>query len=702
MFLHFWAIPAGLAALCVPFVVHWLTKPRPRRMPLSTIRFVREIVQQRQARNRLRDLLILLLRAAAIALFAAAIARPLTAGKAALSGDPARGQTLKVVILDVSQSMAALSRGIQALERARPIAARHVDYQAATQTNLILAGAAPEAVFDRPSTNFTALVEAVSRVRPLPQRLQVQAALNSAAEMLAGAEGETPKRELVVISDFQRTNWSAADFSVLPVDTAIELESIAATETPVNLSVNRVGWQGRVERGRPLRLEVDVGNYSPSPRPVTVEVSIGDHQLRLQGTATAGGRSTVVGEVELTTEGWNVGEARLTGLSDGLSEDDRRSFVVQVHRPPTYLLLTRQPAGAKAVSSYYLERAISPVVANDAHPHEKVVRVDPARAEREVLATADLLVLDHPGKLSEDTLQLVSGMLRRGRGVLYVAAEPIDATNLKLLSAAAGTSLQMPVEFSPPPAGQARKNLFLVDVRRRESPFNVFGEEATALFSPVRFSGGLATRRVEGALLDDVLATYNDQSACLVVTACGAGLLAVLNADLGASSLPSSPAFVPIIGELTALLLGRDRSQESLASGEPLAVYLPATAGPLAGLRIAEPTESAVDPAALGQLHEEAVGVIWQAAAAGPPGVYEVKRGRETVFALAAAVPPEESDLATLPPDVVTGRLAGGRDVQYRSALHDDRPRDDLWAWLLVACVGCVIAEVVGLKAFKT
>src|SRR5262245_30156096 len=146
-FLNLWAIPAGVAALTVPFIVHWLTKPRPTRVPLSTIRFVREVVQQRRARNRLRDLLILLLRAAAIALFAAVIARPLIGSRAPAATGDSQLQTVKVVLLDVSQSMAATSQGIQIFERSRPIAAKQVGYSANTQANLILAAASPQPIF---------------------------------------------------------------------------------------------------------------------------------------------------------------------------------------------------------------------------------------------------------------------------------------------------------------------------------------------------------------------------------------------------------------------------------------------------------------------------------------------------------------------------------------------------------------------------
>ena len=701
-FLHFWAIPAGAAALAVPFVVHWLTKPRPTRLPLSTVRFVREVVQQRRARHRLRDLLILLLRVAAIALFAAVIARPLIGSRAVAHSSTSQAQTVRVVLLDVSQSMAATSHGIQTFERTRPIAAKLLGYVPNLQANLILAGASPQPVFDRPSTNFSTLMDAVANAQPLPQRLQVQTAINSAAEMLVQVEGQQVRRELVLVSDFQRSNWAAADFSILPTETVIQLVSVAPEETPMNLAILRVGSQGRVEQGRAFRLEIDVGNYSPTARPVTVEVKIGQSLFLATGQCAAGGRTTLVSEAILTTEGWHVGEAKLVGLDDGLSEDNSRPVVLRVHPQPTYLLLTRQSAGARPSSSYFLERAISPMQAKDGQATEKIVRIDPSRASPEAITEADLLLLDHPGKMSEETLQLLAALLRRGRGVLYIASEPIDATNLKLLTSAAGTSLQMPVEFAPAATDQVRKNLFLVDIRQRQMPFSIFGDEAAAMFSSVRFSGGLATRRTEGTLLDDVLATYNDQSACLVVTACGAGTLAVLNAELNSSNLPSSPAFVPLIGELTGTLLGRDRSQESLPSGESFAVYLPSEASPVTGLRIVPPTANPLETGTLGELHEENVGVMWQSAEAGPPGVYEVRRESQTVFAVASSLSAEEADLKPLDASVMTDRLAGGRDVRYRSAQRDDEPRDDLWSWLAVGCLCCALTEILGLGLFRS
>src|SRR5688500_6201239 len=126
-FVHPGFLFAGVA-IGAPILIHYLTKPRPLRLPLSTVRFVMQAVQQRRARHRIRDFLILLLRAAAVALLVYAFARPLFGVKPLISPtDPAAG--VRVVVLDASASTAAAVRGVSAFEKARPLAA---DYLAAT------------------------------------------------------------------------------------------------------------------------------------------------------------------------------------------------------------------------------------------------------------------------------------------------------------------------------------------------------------------------------------------------------------------------------------------------------------------------------------------------------------------------------------------------------------------------------------------
>ena len=94
--------------------------------------------------------------------------------------------------------------------------------------------------------------------------------------------------------------------------------------------------------------------------------------------------------------------------------------------------------------------------------------------------------------------------------------------------------------------------------------------------------------------------------------------------------------------------------------GEPVAAYLPATAGPVTGLSLGGPGDA-------GQLREEGGGALWHHPGPGSPGVYRVTRGDDVVFAVASALPAEEADLRPLDPAVLPERLGAGRAVSFRS-----------------------------------
>jgi hypothetical protein len=624
------------------------------------------------------------------------MARPLVSEQAPESMAESNN-TARLVLVDVSHSMAAEQRGVRLLERARPAAAAYLAERPGLQANLVLAGAAARPAFERLSSNSAALREELAKTQARPERLNVRAALDVASELLAKTEPDV-RRELIILSDFQRSNWTAADFSALPADTHIQLDSVAARDTLPNLAVLRVAAQGRVEQDQELQLEVEVGNYAPSSRQVQVEVVLGPATYHMEGLCPPFEKTTLNKTVRVRGVGWQHGSARLLDVRDSLPADDVRPFAVEIHPRARFALITSQTADQRPSSSYYLERALAPLSSRPEQARERVQRLNPAAIDRDAVAAADVLVLDHPGKLSRDVLQLLVNLLQRGRSVFYVAAEPVDAVNLRIFAELAGSSLQMPVEFAPAPAGQHRQRLFLVDVRKDRAPFAVFGESLTALTNDLRFSTELVSRRRDNALLDEIAAGYSDQSACLMVTSCGAGSLAVLNADLAGSSLPASPMFVPLIGELMNQLLDPRRSQDEVACGEPMTVALPALAGPAAKLAVVGPDSEG----GAAEFVEETAGLLWRSRTMAGPGVFRVTRDKQVIFALASAIPSEESDLRTLDPAVLQGRLAGGRSVRFRAVSADAETRDDWWTWLAFACAACLLGELVALKLYRT
>ena len=92
----------GALGAAVPFVLHLFAREAAPRLPFSAVRFLRATLAEQTRRKRVSDVLLLLVRIAAIALLAIAFARPFFAG-----GASAGPRQVRVIAVDRSFSLSA-------------------------------------------------------------------------------------------------------------------------------------------------------------------------------------------------------------------------------------------------------------------------------------------------------------------------------------------------------------------------------------------------------------------------------------------------------------------------------------------------------------------------------------------------------------------------------------------------------------------
>ena len=106
---------AALAGI-IPVVLHMISSRRAPEVRFSTLRFLRISVQRTRRRRRVHDVLLLLVRIAALVLIAVGLAKPaLTSLSSVLGGNAARAV---VIVLDNSTSMALMDEGRPRFETA--------------------------------------------------------------------------------------------------------------------------------------------------------------------------------------------------------------------------------------------------------------------------------------------------------------------------------------------------------------------------------------------------------------------------------------------------------------------------------------------------------------------------------------------------------------------------------------------------------
>src|SRR5436190_10562996 len=91
---------AGAAAAAVPIVLHLLKREPEARLKFAAVKLLKRAPVEHTARHRLRELVLLALRVAALVLLAVAFARPffVSGGAATVSG-------VTIVALDTSYSL---------------------------------------------------------------------------------------------------------------------------------------------------------------------------------------------------------------------------------------------------------------------------------------------------------------------------------------------------------------------------------------------------------------------------------------------------------------------------------------------------------------------------------------------------------------------------------------------------------------------
>ncbi len=704
-FLHLWALGIGAGALAIPVAVHFLTKPRPVTYPLATIRFLREIIEEKRSRSRLRDLIVLLLRMLAVGLLAMALARPWLSNSQAIEAVPDNA-TARVIVIDVSQSMSAKTTGTIAIAQAQTIALKYLEYSPNLQANVVLVGAKARPVFKSVSPNLAMVREAVKSAIPRCEKADVKSAMNLIGSMLS--ESTVAKTELILISDFQRSNWSNLYLDSIPTATKIQLESVAP-DASSNIAITGFRLSGRAIVDSEVILEFDVANYSDKDAEIRAIVDLGDVKTAVRGRVNAQSASTLTASMKFTQPQWVTGWIELQDNNDSIPADDSRPIAFRIEQPPKVVVITKSTNKKEVKSAFFLRQALE-VIAGTARSNDqtnlqsgRIQFVDPDNANLDNWNDADIYLIHQCGAIDRSVIDLISSRVRRGKGLLYIASELVDAVNLDMFATAMGSGYQPPVQLVPPDNDLKRKDLFVREVRIRQPPFEIFGEQANTAMQTVRIGGGLASRSLDTGLRDQVLAELSDSSALLFLTSCDAGTVAVLNADLDESNWCSQPSFFPVFNELiNAAFSNRNTTPESFG-GEPLIRQLSSNIPETTNL-VAEAADKRSAPAdSFGQWEWNAAqnSFLWAWPDPVGPGIYELLNKRETAFATAISAPAVESDPKTLAAEVLQGRLAGSRTIAFRDAKSADQKSDQWWNWLIVACILGLASEIVTLRWFS-
>ena len=721
------ALVAGVSLASVPLIIHLLNRQRHRPVSWAAMSFVLAAYRKTRRRVQLENLLLLLLRMAAIAALALAVARPFTSTDSSLGGLTESRRDVAIV-LDASASTGFREEIDTVFERitvrAREILAE-LDGDRGDRAHLVLAGAWPRLSAWGDIKNSLTVLETIQE--PTDEELDLAAALGEVLEFAReeAASTEESRVEVRVLTDLQRgsfyTRRAVPEDGEEAGDLADVLDQLAllglkvvvedlgpVAPVPANLSIASLETESPIlGPSSPVDLRVTVANHGPDPKAavrVALEVD-GERRPSQVVDVPPRGRAEVVFPLSFENSGPHVARALLEG--DRLAADDTRVLVLDVPDPLRVLVVNGSPAAEverdaagrllmvlEPTGEGRFSAAGSPFLPSEAKPREiESGDVDIAEYDLVWLVDVDSLSVDLVGRLEEHVGNGASLVISLGGRVLA------DTFNDRFFRPD-GTGLSPAELLRPVAVASRRENYHRVSAFDETHPaLTLFAEERwKALLTEAPFYQFYATRPLEGSR---VLASFDDPagSPLLVEREYDRGRVILWTSTIDESwtALPTwGPALVPLVFDLVRYAgSGRERATTFPPGGTfaaevssfPRRVELTVPGG---GKRVLDE-----EPLEVGRNR-------WRLPAIGGhqtarAGLYRLDADGVDPIAFSVQIEPSESDLSRMTGAEVSG-LHPALELRVPNEGADDDEEDlprrgRLWRLLALIALAALVGE---------
>jgi len=524
----------GALAVAVPIALHLFHRRTEVIIDFPAVRLLQRAPVEQHRRRRVRELVLLALRIAALLLLAIAFARPYLASAVVPMSSP-----LTVVAVDTSFSFSSPGQVAKAQAAARSA----VDSAPASHAVALVSFGDDATVVVPPTPDRRAAIAGIDRLTAGFGGTRYRTALAKAAELIGAREGH-----VTVVTDLQQAGWDANDEGGLPDGVTADVVAIAGPR--VNLAVTAAERRDRT-------IVATIQNYGSEAAKTEVT-------LRMDGKVLATAEAVIAPQaatdVRLNAELPASGAAEVT-IDDpaGYLADNVRYFVIDSPDALPVTVIVADPAGT--TGGIYMERALS--VAGNGREFA-VDAVDgrvfsgwtaEAVARRAAVIVIGTRTLDRHGR------DLVKGYIGRGGQALITLGPDVDPGTLADL---VGIDLGVTTAAVRPAGGSAT----MVASDARHPIFRPFLNPSGAL-------GDVLVeqyRRLKDQPGRVVLARFSGGDTALAEQAVGQGRVLVFTSDLDNqwSRFPLNAAFVPFAVETARYLtVSRRQAQSWVLPGVP-------------------------------------------------------------------------------------------------------------------------------------
>jgi hypothetical protein len=482
------------------------------------------------------------------------------------------------------------------------------------------------------------------------------------------ARSTLPRREAVLISDFQKTGWTGSEDVRFSDNMRLTAVSVASDKVR-NLSVPSVTFARSTFSGQE-RITVTAGIANRSDEAATnvpVALDIDGRKLEAQSVNVAANASTSVTFAPFTLADPAVGGVVRAG-TDPLPADNAFNFVLTPSQSVSVLVVT---GGDRADSSFYLTKALSigstPSFQVEVEP---AVRVSPSMVDKRSVVVLNDTPLP-PG--------LAGGVLKRfverGGGLLVAFGEHTvwPASEADLLPGKVGAVVD-----------RLSGHGGTVGYKDYSHPvFEVFKAPRSGDFSAARV---LRYRAIETTPDAQVLARFDDGAVAAAERHIGAGRVIAWTTTLDDSwnDFAVRPVYLPLVQQLVKYLARYEQQAASVTVGQvvDLSTLLKTRADRVVMTPANRRVPMKANESGLLELNEQ--------------GIYEIRSEANSSGRpdrIAVNLDPSESDLTPLDPRELVAAVTGRANPAAGEQLHgsaevspiEAERRQGLWWYLLAA-----------------
>ena len=354
-------------------------------------------------------------------------------------------------------------------------------------------------------------------------------------------DSKLPKREVIVISDFQRSGWDVNEDARLPAGTTVTPVDVASAEV-ADRAVRAVELRRSIADGRErIAVTARVSNVGPAARGIEARLEVAGRVVaanRLDLGADAGG--VVTFESLPIPESPQQAAIRIT--TDGVPGDDVLHFILE--RAPSIPVLVVEGVTAGADPDIYLQRALE---IGDRPSFDVTMRRSTQLSAAD-LTGKRLVIMDNAPWPAGDLGRRLEAFVRGGGGLLVVSGDAVSATSWP----GRGNGV-LPVVPGDVRDRVSDKGAVLGYIDRSHPALSVFANPQSGDLSAARFYRYRTLAADSG-----VLARFDDGSVAVVEQRTGTGRTILFASSLDGiwNDLPRQPVFLPFVHQLAQYASG--------------------------------------------------------------------------------------------------------------------------------------------------